>query len=175
MFNKILLLGSVKAGKEINLVYPFTTNSSYLSSLVTGTQFIINSSFSAITNGTSSYNVNSGTSYGNIEFTTPSYSTNLIIEAYVSSESNYDYGIAYLGSVIYKPTRSQMKSKTLNSADSGSKYIFSSSGNNTSATTYTEVLVPSKKYVVSFGYAKDGSANRNSDRLIIKRINFFSV
>ena len=98
---KILLLGSVKSGKEINLVYPFTTNDSYLSSLVTGTQFIINSSFSAITNGTSSYNVNSGTSYGSIEFTTPSYSTNLIIEAYVSSESNYDYGIAYLGSVIY--------------------------------------------------------------------------
>ena len=173
----------INENKEINIVpeevnsteiiysYPFTDDYGYLNNLVDDNNFIINDSLSAITSGSSSYNVNSGTSYGYVEFTTPDIETTLSITGYVSSELNWDYGAIYLGSIQYKPTRTQIKNKTTNSSDSGSKYLYSNSGNQ-SSTTITETLQPNTKYVVSFAYCKDSSGNAYQDRLIITNIKF---
>ena len=156
---------------NINLSYPFTTYSEFLDNLVDDNNFIIDSNLSAIVSGPSSFNKNSGTSYGYIEFTTPNIETTLSITGYVSSESSWDYGAIYLGSVQYKPTQSQIKNKTLNSSDTGSKYLYNNSGNK-SSTTITETLQPNTKYVVSFAYCKDSSGNTYQDRLIITNIQF---
>ena len=158
---------------NINLSYPFTTYSEFLNNLVDNNNFIIDSDLSAIVSGPSSFNKNNGTSYGYIEFTTPNGETELSVTCYASSESNYDFGAVYLGSVQYKPTPSQIKNNTLNTSDTNSKYLYRKSGTTLSSETITETLQPNTKYVLSFAYCKDNSGNVGEDRFIIENISFY--
>lgn len=89
------------------------------------------------------------------------------LSAYVSSEANYDYGGAYVGTSIYKPTRDQIKNKT---TDGNGEWIFSQSGTSNSLTEYSVELDREKEYYLSFAYAKDGSGNSGADRLVIEKI-----
>jgi len=148
------------------LSYPYTDQDSILSTLVDGTNFIINSDLSAITSGSSSYNVDSGTSYGHLVIQ-PTVETTLSVTGYVSSEGNFDFGAVYVGTQIYKPTQAQLKSKT---TDSNGSYLFVQSGNSNSSTTYTTTLSANTLYYINFCYAKDSSSNSGSDRLIITDI-----
>lgn len=141
------------------------SNMDLLQNLIDNNNFIKNSNFSAITSGPSSYNVNNGTSYGYIECY-PTQQRTLSITGYVSSESNYDYGSVYVGTSIYKPTQSQLRNGT---TDGNGQYVLRSSGSNSSS-TYTMILEANKMYYINFAYCKDSSANRNSDRLIITKI-----
>lgn len=139
-----------------------------LVNLVDNTNFQI--SGSNIQNGSSSYNKNSGTSYGYIKLTTKEQCT-LIVTGYVSSEGSYDFGGVYVGSKIYKPTQSQAKNGTTDSAGS---YLIRQSGSNTSK-EYTMTLNANTTYYLNFFYVKDGSSNSNSDRFFVSKIQYRAV
>ena len=152
---------------EHSISYPFTDSSYFnLTNLVKGDNFIINDTLQAITSGDSSYNKNSGTSYGYIEFVPPTGVTVLEVSCYVSSERNYDYGAVYLGSQPYQPTQSQIKNGT---TDGNGSYLYNKSGEQTEETV-TAALTPGQTYYLSFAYAKDSSSEGGEDRLIITNI-----
>ena len=156
---------------EHSISYPFTDSSYFnLTNLVNGDNFIINDTLQAITSGDSSYNKNSGTSYGYIEFVPPTGVTVLEVSCYVSSERNYDYGAVYLGSQPYQPTQSQIKNGT---TDGNGSYLYNNSGEQTEETV-TSALTPGQTYYLSFAYAKDSSSNKGEDRLIITNIKVHS-
>lgn len=155
----------------ITVVYPGST----LPSTVT-TSGIGSSSSSAFYNSGSSlysnsgsYGVNNGSSYAYIKFTTPNETTTVSVQAYVSSEANYDYGGVYVGTKEYRPAKSAISGKT---TDGYGSWLMSSSGSNSSYSTYTKTLSPNTTYYINFSYAKDGSGHKNSDRIFIKNITF---
>lgn len=157
---------------NVNISSPFDTNieTMFLTNLVDDNSFEIDESLGVIQSGPKSYNVNSGTSYGYIEITTPDYITELTISAYAQGENNYDFGYAYLGSAVYEPTQSQVKALT---TDGKGQYLFRHT-----STTYSDYqtiiteLKPNTTYYLNFGFVKDGSGNVGIDRLRIKNINF---
>ena len=152
---------------DIDLSYPFNDEYNQLTNLVDGNNFVIDASTSSIMSGPSSYNVNSGTSYGYIKVTTEDTCT-LQVTCYTSSESNYDWGGVYIGSVQYKPTQSQIKNGT---TDGNGSYLCKMSGSG-SATAYSAELAANTTYYVSFFYAKDSSVNNNNDRFYITNIKY---
>lgn len=93
------------------------------------------------------------------------------VTCYVSSESNYDFGGVYVGSKIYKPTQSQAKNGTTDSAGS---YLIRQSGSNSSK-EYTMTLTANTTYYLNFFYVKDGSNNSNSDRFFVSKIQYRAV
>lgn len=150
----------------INITYStIDSNLGILSNLIDGSNFIKNSNLNAITSGPSSYNIDSGTSYGYIECY-PTQQRTLTIVGYVSSESGYDFGAVYVGTKVYKPTQNQLRNNT---TDGNGQYLLRGSGSNSSK-TYTMTLEANKTYYINFAYCKDYSANSNSDRLIITKI-----
>ena len=153
---------------DIVLSGSFSDPNDQLKNLVDSKNFTI--SGSAIQNGSTSYNVNSGTSYGYIKLTTKEQCT-LSVTCYVSSESNYDFGGVYVGSKIYKPTQSQAKNGTTDSAGS---YLIRQSGSNSSK-EYTMTLTANTTYYLNFFYVKDGSNNSNSDRFFVSKIQYRAV
>lgn len=155
----------------ITIVYPGSTLPSTVS-----TSGIGSSSSSAFYNtGTNlysnsgSYNVNSGSSYGYIKFTTPNKSTTLSVQAYTSSESNYDFGAVYVGTKSYRPTQSQIKSGT---TDGYGSYLVRTSGKSSSYSNYSVTLNANTTYYINLMYAKDGSGHTGNDRFYIRNITF---
>jgi hypothetical protein len=153
---------------DIVLSGDFSDPHNQLTSLVDGSNFQI--SGTSIQNGSTSYNKDSGTSYGYIQLTTKE-STTLSITASVGSESNYDFGGVYVGTKIYKPTQSQAKSKT---TDGSGSYLMSISGS-VSSKAYTMTLQANSTYYLSFFYVKDGSGNSNGDRFNVTEIKYRAV
>lgn len=153
---------------DIVLSGDFSDPHKQLVNLVDNTNFQI--SGSNIRNGASSYNKNSGTSYGYIKLTTKEQCT-LSVTGYVSSESNYDFGGVYVGSKIYKPTQSQAKNGT---TDSAGTYLIRQSGSNSSK-EYTMTLTANTTYYLNFFYVKDSSSNSNSDRFFVSKIQYRAV
>lgn len=150
---------------DIVLSGDFSDPHNQLTSLVDGSNFQI--SGTSIQNGSTSYNKDSGTSYGYIQLTTKE-STTLSITASVGSESNYDFGGVYVGTKIYKPTQSQAKSKT---TDGSGSYLMSISGS-VSSKAYTMTLQANSTYYLNFFYVKDGSGNSNGDRFNVTEIKY---
>lgn len=155
----------------ITIVYPGSTLPSTVS-----TSGIGSSSSSAFYNtGTNlysnsgSYNVNNGSSYGYIKFTTPNRSTTLSVQAYTSSESNYDFGAVYVGTKSYRPTRSQIKSGT---TDGYGSYLVRTSGKSSSYSNYSVTLNANTTYYINLMYAKDSSGHTGNDRFYIRNITF---
>lgn len=153
---------------DIVLSGDFSDPHNQLTSLVDGSNFQI--SGTSIQNGSTSYNKDSGTSYGYIKLTTKEQTT-LSITASVGSESNYDFGGVYVGTKIYKPTQSQAKSKT---TDGSGSYLMSISGS-VSSKAYTMTLQANSTYYLNFFYVKDGSGNSNGDRFIVTEIKYRAV
>lgn len=153
---------------DIVLSGDFSDPHNQLTSLVDGSNFQI--SGTSIQNGSTSYNKDSGTSYGYIQLTTKE-STTLSITASVGSESNYDFGGVYVGTKIYKPTQSQAKSKT---TDGSGSYLMSISGS-VSSKAYTMTLQANSTYYLNFFYVKDGSSNSNGDRFSVTEIKYRAV
>lgn len=153
---------------DIVLSGDFSDPHNQLTSLVDGSNFQI--SGTSIQNGSTSYNKDSGTSYGYIQLTTKE-STTLSITASVGSESNYDFGGVYVGTKIYKPTQSQAKSKT---TDGSGSYLMSISGS-VSSKAYTMTLQANSTYYLNFFYVKDGSSNSNGDRFNVTEIKYRAV
>lgn len=163
--------------EDVKIVYPFDDeiNTKFISNLVDGNNFIIDSTTQSIQSGPKSYNVNSGTSYGYIEIKTPplKQTFSLSISAFAQGENNYDFGFIYLGTAIYKPTQAQVKNST---TDGKGKYLL----RHTSTTyndyvTVTDTLEPNTTYYLNFGFVKDGGGNTGIDRLRIKEINFTAM
>lgn len=153
---------------DIVLSGDFSDPHNQLTSLVDGSNFQI--SGTSIQNGSTSYNKDSGTSYGYIKLTTKEQTT-LSITASVGSESNYDFGGVYVGTKIYKPTQSQAKSKT---TDGSGSYLMSISGS-VSSKAYTMTLQANSTYYLNFFYVKDGSGNSNGDRFNVTEIKYRAV
>jgi hypothetical protein len=166
----------VATTEEADLSYPFDAasySSFTLDNLVDGSNFEISSAANAIISGSSSYNVNNGKSIGYIEFTTPEEETELSVSCYTSSESNYDFGGAYIGTAIYTPSSySDLRNQK---TDGNGSWLYTGSGTNTSPTEYTTTLQANTKYYLQFYYMKDGSSNKNDDRFYITNIKFSAV
>mgnify|MGYP003290540349 CR=1 FL=1 len=139
------------------------------SGIGTSSSYAFYNTGSDLRSSSGSYNVNSGSSYAYIKFTTPNEKTTLSVQAYVSSEASCDFGGVYVGTKEYRPSKSNISSKT---TDGYGSWLMSSSGNNTSYTTYSKTLEPNTTYYINFSYAKDGSVHTNSDRIFIKNITF---
>lgn len=160
----MILDGSILA----DLSYPFKFDSTIdTSKLIDGSNFIINSNLNAITNGPKSYHVASGKSFGYFKIHTPNKSTTFSVTAYVSSESNYDFGGCYVGTQIYNAGRDAI---TSSATDGHGKWVFMNS--NSSESTYTTTLDADTDYYIQFYYTKDSSGNSGEDRVIIKNMKF---
>lgn len=156
---------------NVTIITPFSMEAyqeNYLKNLIIDNNFIINGE--NITNGSVSYNINSGISHGYIIINTPNYETDLEITCKVSSEQGYDFGVAYLGKQIYKPSNSDVRNQI---TDGDGEYIIKISGS-TSFSTYTKTLSPNTKYYLNLIYTKDGSGNTGDDRFYISSIRFVS-
>ena len=161
--------------EDVVLSYPFDSSqySTFtLDNLIDGSNFIVDDTTLAIINGSKSYNVNNGASYGYIEFTTPDEETSVSITGYVSSENNWDFGAVYIGTAIYQPTQSQCKNKT---TDGNGEFLLLQSGTSNASKTYTTTLQPSTKYYLNFVYVKDSSSKSGDDRMYITNIQFNAI
>lgn len=116
-------------------------------------------------NGSKSYHVNNGYSFGYLEVnvTTPS---KVIITCNVNSESS-DYAFIALSKTPDVPTRSEATSGTLNS--NVFKYLYKGSGTSNSKSTVEATLPVGKSYIL-FGYTKDSSQNSGTDRFTVNSI-----
>ena len=170
--NTSIALVATLVGEHVVYTYPFNQTYSYanLTNLVDSTKFAVDETLQALTSK-AAYNIDNGTAYGYIEFTTPATSCTVSVTGGVSSERNYDFGAVYIGKAVYEPTRDQISSAT---TDGNGEYILRGSGNVTSA-TYTKELEPNTTYFLSFAYAKDNSQNYGNDCLFITNITFNAV
>jgi hypothetical protein len=165
------VLDVVLQSRYVTVVYPSGTLPSTVSTSGIGSSSS-SAFYKASTNlysNSGSYNVNNGSSYAYIKFTTPNKSTTLSVQAYTSSESNYDFGAVYVGTKSYSPTQSQMKSGT---TDGYGSYLVRTSGKNSSYTTYSMPLAANTTYYINLKYAKDGSGHTGNDRFYIRNITF---
>lgn len=170
--NTSIALVATLVGEHVVYTYPFNQTYSYanLTNLVDSTRFAVDETLQALTSK-AAYNVDDGTAYGHIEFTTPTTLCTVSVTGGVSSESNYDFGAVYIGKAVYEPTRDQISSAT---TDGNGEYILRGSGDITSA-VYTKELEPNTTYFLSFAYAKDSSQSRGNDCLFITNITFNAV
>lgn len=170
--NTSIALVATLVGEHVVYTYPFNQTYSYanLTNLVDSTKFAVDETLQALTSK-AAYNIDNGTAYGYIEFTTPATSCTVSVTGGVSSESNYDFGAVYIGKAVYEPTRYQISSAT---TDGNGEYILRGSGDITSA-VYTKELEPNTTYFLSFAYAKDNSQNYGNDCLFITNITFNAV
>ena len=170
--NTSIALVATLVGEHVVYTYPFNQTYSYanLTNLVDSTKFAVDETLQALTSK-AAYNIDNGTAYGYIEFTTPATSCTVSVTGGVSSEMNYDFGAVYIGKAVYEPTRYQISSAI---TDGNGQYILRGSGNVTSA-TYTKELEPNTTYFLSFAYAKDNSQNSGNDCLFITNITFNAV
>lgn len=204
-FKNTLLAGSVvqvdifyntvqverEPSEEIELTYPFTNHSSYLSNVTSGSYpFVIDSTKQALMSGSTSYNTNFGVSWGYIQFTTPNYPTTLHVEGYASSEDNYDWGAivlsyttsAALNSHLPTDTNQQGYATALRTTtpvtttatltNDNPILIFKSSGANTTSSSVDITLDASTTYYLHLIYKKDTGSNGGDDRFYITNVRF---
>ena len=120
-----------------------------------------------VQSGSTSYNVNNGISRSFAKFS-PKSDGILIVSCSISSESGYDVGGITVSDEKYEPTLSQLKNKT---AFATGGYIFSGSGVISQA-EYSYPLTAGQTYIIGLHYMKDGSVNRNDDRLYLHSMRF---
>lgn len=147
---------------DISIVFPGTT----LPSSVTYSSSSFSNSGSYLYSTNTSH---SSTGWAYLQFTTPNRATTLSVQAYTSSESNWDFGAVYVGTAIYRPTSSNIKSGT---TDGKGTYLYRGSGSNSSYSTYTMTLSANTTYYINLVYSKDSSGASNSDRFYVKNITF---
>lgn len=181
--------------RTYNLSYPFTDGSDFLTNLVDGSNFeiaetpTVNSGSgikSSIINGSKSFKVNNGVSFGYIKFHTPFTGDADLLKVSVTcacyAESAYDVGLVYVNENLVEVTSNVKNYVGTSSAVNGttgyesSKYghvLFYSRGNAT-RTYYTNstTLKADTDYYLCFAYTKDYSGNSNWDRLSITNISF---
>ena len=133
---------------------------------VSGSFKIMNYSNSDSIASTGSYNKNSSADYLFLNLNKLNKKIKITIECLTSSESNYDFGFVYLGKKQVKPTSSQIRSA---SNMGNGKWIYRKSGTSSTYEVVEETFDPGE-YVLSLGYAKDGSVNTGADRFFIKSI-----
>lgn len=168
------VLDVVMENNIVKVIYPGSTLPSTVSTndIGSSSSYAFYNSGSNLYSHFGSYNIHSGSSYAWIKFTTPNKTTTLSLQAYVSSEANYDYGAVYVGTKVYRPSRATFKEGT---TDGYGSYLMISSGNNSSYSTYTKTLEPNTTYYINLMYAKDESVDKNSDRLFVKNITFETI
>ena len=153
--------------RSVSLAYPFTNNTEDTATLIDGSNFVIDSATSSIMSGSTSYNKNNGTSYGYLVIDAAE-DTTLTVTCSVSSESNYDWGVVYVGSAVYRPTATNVKQQA---TDGNGYYLYRQSGSKSSETV-TATLTAGSVYYVTFMYVKDGSGNSYNDRFYITNIDY---
>ena len=162
-----------KIAKEIFIAPPFTENVNYLSNMLEGDNFFIAPAAAAcIANGSTSFRVDYGTSYGYIKFTTPDYNTTASVTCWTGSQELRDYGGVYIGTNIYKPRNDEMKNGL---TDNAGEWIFIKSGIYYVEKTYSYDCLPNTTYYLNFCYTKGGTGYRDSDRFYIRSIKFTTV
>lgn len=147
---------------DVSIVFPGTT----LPSSVTYSSSSFSNAGSYLHSSNTSH---STTGWAYLKFTTPNRATTLSVQAYTSSESNYDFGAVYVGTAIYHPGYSSIKSAT---TDGNGSYLYRGSGSNSSYSTYTMTLSANTTYYINLMYSKDGSGSTNSDRFYVRNITF---
>lgn len=148
----------------------------HLSNLVDGSNFEI--SDGKIRNGSASYHVDSGSSFGYIKIDTPKGGTTFSLTYTISSEESWDFGYIVLSEEIPSAYMSESALRDATVDTSTSYYGVSSglilagrySGEKTGTRSFT--LDGGKTYYVGIGYIKDGSADNNDDRIYITEIKY---
>lgn len=156
---------SQSIGSE-ELTYPFEAKLIDLSTLVDGSNFIINSSPRGITSGPASYHIDGSISRGYIKHKSGNKIGRLDITCYTSSEASYDFGGIYVGKKQWNPSRSDLQN---NYNDGTGSWIYRSMGN-TSVVNCSTTLEPNTEYYITFMYTKDGSGHGGEDRFVIQKI-----
>lgn len=165
--------------KAVDYVTPFS-DTSEMGSLVDGTNFIIKDGY--ITNGSASYNVDNGSSFGYLTISTPYNGTTLDITYKVSSES------CDIGYIIVTDDKSQCEAYSKSYAvddestttpttwETGKKYLIGKMSRSSNDYETVSVSLPASKTIyVGFGYIKDGSDNIGDDRIYIKEIKYSTM
>lgn len=170
-----------------NLSYPFTNYPSVLANLVDGSNFEISKTptvysgsgiQSSIINGSKSFKVNSGISYGYIKFHTPDTTESDLLTVSVTcnayAEASYDVGAVFVDTALHQVTTNYKFNTGSGSTDSTYGYIlYSSYGKYSNAyNTYSYTLQPNTDYYLQFAYTKDSIGNSYWDRLSITNIKF---
>ena len=171
-----------------NLTYPFTDHPEVLANLVDGSNFVISESpsvhsgpdiASSIVNGSKSYCVDLGLSFGYIKFHTPDITdtTQLIVSVTCNAyaEQNWDTGVVFVDTELHEiSSRFILKSNDSGTDNSTYGHILYNSYNKLSSeySTYTYALKADTDYYLHFVYSKDSSGNANWDRFSITNIKF---
>lgn len=157
----------------VKVVYPGSTLPSTVSTGGIGpsSSYAFYNTGSYIRSYAGSYHKDNGSSYAWIKFTTPNKSTTISVQAYVSSESRYDFGAVYVGTKIYQPAKGTFQGST---GDGYGSYLMVQSGGS-SYSTYSKTLEPNTTYYINLMYAKDSSNYSGSDCLFVKNITFETV
>ena len=117
-------------------------------------------------NGSKSYRVNNGYSFGYLEVNVKT-TAKVIISCNVSSESP-DYAFIALSKTSAQPTHSDVSSSKLNS--NVFQYLYVASGENPGNKKTVEGILPKGKSYILFGYTKDGSVDNGTDRFTVNSI-----
>lgn len=117
-------------------------------------------------NGSKSYNVNNGYSFGYLEVNVTATSK-VIISCNVNSESS-DYAFIALSKTSAQPTHSEVTSSTLNS--NVFNYLYKASGTSSDNKKTVEGALPTGKSYILFGYTKDSSRSSGTDRFTVNSI-----
>lgn len=147
---------------DISIVFPGTT----LPSSVTYSSSYFSNTGSYLYSTNTSH---SSTGWAYLKFTTPNRATTLSVQAYTSSENNWDFGAVYVGTAIFHPKYSDIRS---GATDGQGTYLYSGSGANSSYSTYSMTLSANTTYYINLVYSKDSSGSSNSDRFYVRNITF---
>ena len=113
--------------------------------------------------------VNSTTANSYIQIDLKNYegSYALVVNANVSSESNYDYGYATITENTTAPSYSSSNGRFI--------YITGTSSSVTAPTDYSVILEGGKIYYLHLGYRKDGSGNSGEDKFTVNSIKLYNA
>ena len=162
ILNEDTVLDVILESMNISIVFPGTT----LPSSVTYSSSYFSNAGSYLYSTNTSH---SSTGWAYLKFTTPNKATTLSVQAYTSSENNWDFGAVYVGTAIYHPTYSAIRSGT---TDGKGTYLYSGSGANSSYSTYSMTLSANTTYYINLVYSKDSSGSVSSDRFYVRNITF---
>jgi hypothetical protein len=176
----------VQTNVTYDLSYPFTDYPEVLTNLVDGSNFEIAETptvysgsgiQSSIINGSKSFNVNNGVSYGYIKFHTPDttdtdlLTVSITCTAYTES-ATYDCAFAFVNTQLNTiTTRTGSIAQGTNSTY-GYVLYSNKSYNGSTYKTYTYTLQAKTDYYLQFAYTKDSSSHSGWDRFSITNIKF---
>ena len=176
----------VQTSVTYDLSYPFTDYPDVLTNLVDGSNFEIAETptvysgsgiQSSIINGSKSFKVNNGVSYGYIKFHTPDttdtdlLTVSITCTAYTEN-ATYDCAFAFVNTQLNTiTTRTSSVSQGTNSTY-GYVLYSNKSYNGSTYNTYTYTLQANTDYYLQFAYTKDSSSHSGWDRFSITNIKF---